>query len=121
VVASESRDGNFLYYTQNLDNKDALSDLWKLSLRGGKEALVLRSIDSRPIDVREDGMYHFAILAPNGSSAVRFYDFATGKDREITPIKDFAGGFAVSSDRKAFLFDVRARAGANVMVVDNFR
>ncbi len=119
--ATESRDGNSLYYTKNLNNDDSFSALWMRPVRGGEEKLVLPSIDSRPFDVREDGIYHFGLQAPDGTSSIRFYDFASGTDREIAPVKHFGTGLAVSPSRKTFLFDVETRAGSNVMIVDNFR
>ena len=118
--ASESRDGNFLYYTKNTDNNDEVSDLWKLPVRGGEERLVLESIESRPFDVREDGIFYVPSPTADGSSSARFYDFAAGKDREIVSVKDAVGDLAVSPDRKTFLLGVRMRAGANIMIVDNF-
>ncbi|HEY3458727.1 MAG TPA: hypothetical protein VGK64_29360 [Bryobacteraceae bacterium] len=57
-------------------------------------------------------------------ASIRFLDFATGKSREIAPIKESAGGFGgltVSPDRNTMLFAVATRTGSNVMVVDNFR
>jgi Tol biopolymer transport system component len=119
--ASESHDGNLLYYTKNLDNRDAFSDLWKCPLPGGEETMILRSINSRQFDVRADGIYFLPHPAAEGVPAVRFYDFATRKDREIAPVKGFAGSLAVSPDRKTFLLDMVTRTGANVMIVDNFR
>ncbi|HEY6991094.1 MAG TPA: winged helix-turn-helix domain-containing protein [Bryobacteraceae bacterium] len=128
--AAESRDGNSLYYTKNLNIGWGMSALWTRPLRGGEEKLVLQSIGARPFDVREDGIYYFAWSARDGASSVgpssvgassvRFYDFATGKDREIAPVKDFGTSLAVSLDRKTFLFEMETRAGSNVMVVDNF-
>ena len=119
--ALESYDANFLYYTKNLDNNDDLSDLWKCPVRGGEEQLVLKSIYSRPFDVREDGVYYIPGPAADGSSSVRFFDFGSGTDQEIAPIKLATGGLAVSPDRKAFLTSLVSRMGANIMVVDNFR
>lgn len=119
--AAESPDGNFLYYTKNLDGRDGLSDLWTLPAHGGEEQLIVKSIVSRPFDVREDGIYYFfGTLGAGGSASVRFHDFATGKEQEIAPIKNGAGWLAVSPDRKTFLFSVWSRIGANIMVVDNF-
>lgn len=119
--ASESHDGNLLCYTKNLDNRDAFSDLWQLPIRGGEETRVLQSIDCRPFDVTEDGIYYFPRPAEDGTSSVRFHDFATGRDRDIAPTKGLATSLAVSPDRKTFLFGLETRGGANVMIVADFR
>jgi Tol biopolymer transport system component len=121
-VALESYDGRFLYYTKNIDDQEYLSGLWALPLAGGDERLVLKSIGYRAFAVRRDGIYYISSPTANGSASVRFYDFATGKSREITSFKEnFAGGLTVSPDRKTILFSVFARTGSNVMIVDNFR
>ena len=61
---SESQDGNFLYYTKNIDNNDDLSGLWELPIRGGDERLVLESLSSRSFDVTGQGIYY--ISTPSG-------------------------------------------------------
>jgi Tol biopolymer transport system component/DNA-binding winged helix-turn-helix (wHTH) protein len=119
--ASESHDGNFLYYTKNLDNNDDLSGLWELPLRGGEERLVLESLSSRSFDVTEDGIYYISPPAVDGTSSVQFHNFAGGPDQKIAPLKDYPWGLTVSPDRKTFLFSARSRAGSNVMVVENFK
>jgi len=123
-TAFESTDGHSLYYTKNLDNNDGSSGLWQLRLGGGEEQLVLESVASRAFAVMEDGIYYVPTPTTDGTTSVRFHNFATDNNLEIASIKDFAGGFGgltVSPDRKTFLFTVRARTGSNVMVVENFK
>jgi len=120
-AASESPDGSTLYYTKNLDYRDALSDLWAIPIDGREERMVLPSIGSREFKVLEGGVYYVQPPAAAGDCAIRFYDFATGKSQEIASIKDFAGGLTISPDRTTFLFSVTRRSEANVMIVDNFR
>jgi len=120
-AASESPDGSTLYYTKNLDYRDAFSDLWALPIDGGEERMVLPSVGSREFKVLEAGVYYVQPPAAAGAGAIRFYDFATGKSQEIASIKDFAGGLTISPDRTTFLFSVTRRSEANVMIVDNFR
>jgi Tol biopolymer transport system component len=56
--AFESRDGRALYYTKNLDERDYLSPLWKLSSGSTHEQLILESTRSRAFFVAEQGIYY---------------------------------------------------------------
>jgi Tol biopolymer transport system component/DNA-binding winged helix-turn-helix (wHTH) protein len=121
-TAFESRDGQSLYYTKNIDNLDYRSSLWALSVHRGEERLVLASVCCRAFSVVEDGIYYLPVPTPSQTGSLRFYDFATGNDQEIAAIQEkLDGGLTVSPDRKTFLFGGRTRIGSNVMVVDNFR
>jgi Tol biopolymer transport system component len=119
--AFESHDGRALYYTKNLDERDYLSPLWKLPSGSTHEQLILESTRSRAFFVAEEGIYYVSIPGQDKVPLLRFHDFATGQSREIAPIKQFDSGLAVSPDRKTFPFSALTRAGANIMVVENFR
>ena len=121
-VAIESPDGRSLYYTKNLDNNDEFSGLWVTPTSGGAERLLLESVWNRSFAVMEDGIYYVPAPMKDGSTSVRFHDFASGQNREIASVKQgFSRRLTVSPDRKTFLFSATPRTGANVMVVENFR
>jgi dipeptidyl aminopeptidase/acylaminoacyl peptidase len=122
-TAFESFDGRSLYYTKNLNNHDDYSGLWVLPLNtAGEERRILDSIPSRSFTVTQDGIYYIPTPAEDGSTSLRFRNFATGTDQPIAPIKrDFFGGLTVSPDRQTILFSMATRTGSNVMIVDNFR
>ena len=121
-TAFESYDGRSLYYTKNLDSFDYQSGLWTLPIRGGQERLVLESVCCRTFSVMEDGIYYVPVPRAGKDASLRFYDFATGKNREVAAIKEYVReGATVSPDRKTFLFGAATQVGSNIMIVDNFR
>jgi Tol biopolymer transport system component/DNA-binding winged helix-turn-helix (wHTH) protein len=121
-TAFESYDGQSLYYTKNLDSLDYQSGLWMLPIRGGQEHLVLESVCCRTFSVMEDGIYYIPVPGPGKRASLRFYDFASDKNREVAAIDEYVGeGATVSPDRKTFLVGAATQIGSNIMIVDNFR
>jgi eukaryotic-like serine/threonine-protein kinase len=117
LLAFESRDGGSVYY-----NKDGDPGLWVLRLGAAEESLVLKSTFGGAFDVTEDGVYYFAQHLAEGVTSLRFRNFKSGKDVEITAIRLLpGGGMSVSPDRKTILVSGTDHLESNVMVVDNFR
>jgi Tol biopolymer transport system component/DNA-binding winged helix-turn-helix (wHTH) protein len=118
VLAAESADGRFLYYS-----KFEAPGIWKVPLSGGEEKRVLDQAG-------EHEWYNWA-LARNGvyflkhhenGAVLDFFDFATGKTTTIlTSDKQPGIGLAVSADGKSILYAEIELEDSNIMLVKNFR
>ncbi len=118
-VAFESVDGKFVYYT-----KDDLADanLWKLPAEGGAEAEILPSIWERNFFVATRGIYFIPRPMPGQKYVLQFLDFATGKVKTIVRAQSqVATGLTVSPDERAVLYSALESAGADLVLVENFR
>ncbi len=117
--ALESVDGKTLFYAK----ADIGTPLFARSLSGGPEREVLDFIGPpREFPVFEDGIYYGGRLDKAGAVPVLFYQFSTGRSRLIMKIERFAqNGLTVSPDRKTILYTRTVSAGADLMVIENFR
>ena len=127
IFAAESTDGRYLYYS-----KFESPGIWKMPLNGGEEIRVL----DRPAgedwwnwELVQNGIYFLDSMrrtvawdANPRPAAVKFFDFATGKEASIfTMDKPWTFGIAVSSDARSILYTEREMAESSIMLVKNFR
>jgi Tol biopolymer transport system component len=127
IFAAESTDGRYLYYS-----KFESPGIWKMPLNGGEEIRVL----DRPAGEDwwnwapvQNGIYFLDSMrrtvawdANPRPAAVKFFDFATGKETSIfTMDKPWTFGLAVSSDGRSILYTEREMAESSIMLVKNFR
>jgi hypothetical protein len=69
--------------------------------------------------VAADGIYFTPLNNPRNIS---FYEFATGKTREVFRAdKDLSDGMSISPDGRCMLYSQIDEAGADIMLVNNFR
>jgi Tol biopolymer transport system component len=118
-VALESADGKILYYTKM--GIYGGEPLYARALGGSEERKVLERVAGRGFVVFEDGIYY---LADTGARTIeiRFYEFATGRSRIVSAIEGPPGlGLSVSPNRKTILFTKFVSAGADLMLIENFR
>jgi len=118
-VAFESTDGKTLYYTLSVGGAEGL---YAKRLPDGEEEQVLKDgVAHRGFAVFSDGVYYLHQLGIN-SSEIRFHQFASGETRVIGEIEgSLYPSLAVSPDRKTFLFSKYSDAGADLMLIENFR
>jgi Tol biopolymer transport system component/DNA-binding winged helix-turn-helix (wHTH) protein len=118
-VAFESTDGRTLFYTK-FDTKN-----WAIFARpldGGPERQVLDDIVLGAFAVFEDGIYHIGRPGPDKQYPIQFYKFSTGTSSLLIKVAGpLQGGLSVSPDRKTILFGKSASAGADLMMIENFR
>jgi hypothetical protein len=69
----------------------------------------------------EDGIYYIPVPAAGKRASVRFHNFSTGTNKEITSLKSVGRGLTVSPDLGTILTAEDSRTGSNVIVVDNFK
>ena len=102
-TAFESTDGKTLYYTLSDEGAEGL---YAKLLPDGEEKQVLKEgVAWRGFAVFSDGVYYIHGLGPN-SYEIRFHEFAGGRPDAVGGIEGSSlnYGFAVSPDRKTFLF-----------------
>jgi serine/threonine protein kinase len=114
----ESSNGQIVYYIRD-------GELYEMPVAGGEEhPLGLRVIQD-DFEVMPDGIYYIAQTHGNQfrGGEIRFYDFATRRERLVQSLGDveFLFGLSVSADRKSFLYSVEPVTGADLMLVENFR
>ncbi len=122
IVQQESVDGRTIYYLTSSAMGPAA--LYATPVSGGQERPLGIHVLSRSFQVMADGIYFIAPPAKDGRGPeIRWYGFATHQSRLIQSLGDVStySGFAVSPDRKVFLYTVRQDSGRNLMLVDNFR
>jgi Tol biopolymer transport system component len=119
VIAAESADGRFLYYSKN-----EVPGVWKMPLNGGEESRVLgqpEEGDWANWAMGKNGIYFFD-SSSKGDQGVKYFDFATGKIVSVSESKNRGGvGLAVSADGKTIFYDQNEEAESTVMLVKNFR
>jgi len=118
VYPLESPDGKTLYYIRS-------GELCQVSAEGGTEHCLGLKVIQDDFDVVSDGLYYIAQTHGNRyrGGELRFYDFATRRERLIQALGNaqFLFGLSVSPDRKTFLFCGEKDTTNDLMLVEDFR
>jgi serine/threonine protein kinase/Tol biopolymer transport system component len=113
-VAFESLDGKFVYFS-----KVRAPSIWRIPAGGGEETNIVKS--AAWFAVASKGIY-FIPPHSDGSSAVQFQSFATGKVTTIAAIhRPVHWGMSVSPDERYVLYSQADQSGNDLMLVENFR
>lgn len=120
--ASESPDGQYLYYAKAED----APGLWRVPLSGGSEEKVL---DSPPPGfwgywaVSANGIYY--LDEPGPRARIRFRNLRTGSDSVVKVMSNAARigslGMSLSSNEKAIVFVQLDQFTSDLMLVEDFR
>ncbi len=120
LTATESPDGSFLYYA-----KDARSPttIWRVPVGGGMETQVVDRLSySINFVVADRGLYFVAVGDTPEQTSIDFVDFSTSRRTSLVRLgKPWYYGMALSPRKDSLLVSLVDSAGANLMVVDNFR
>jgi len=115
--ALEARDGRTLYYRTDED----AGFLWKMPVDGGEPVRMLA--DVYKWEMLENGICF--LDSPVGLTRIKFFDFATGRTKEITTVDSGPGAgskmFSVSPDKKWILYGSVDQLESDIMLVDHFR
>jgi hypothetical protein len=80
----------------------------------------LEGVAGRGFDILEDGIYYLALSGQQ--TEIRLYELATGRSRIVSATEGGPGlGLSVSRNRKTILFTKFVSAGADLMLIENFR
>ncbi len=119
--ASESPDGQYLYYAKAID----AAGLWRVPLSGGSEEKVL---DSPPAGfwgywaVSANGIYY--VDEPGPRARIRFRNFRTRRDSVVKVMSNAARigslGMSLSPNGRAMLFGQLDQFTSDLMLVEDF-
>jgi Tol biopolymer transport system component len=118
VYASESHDGQFVYYAKFNE-----PGLWRMPLNGGEETHVLDQPKNwASWALARTGIYYLNLdVPPHGR--IEFFDFGNRQSTPIISLDKAAslwGGLAISADGKSLLFGQREYDESYVMLMKNF-
>ena len=116
-MAIESQDGSTLYYSKEGDN----GSIWKMPIGGGPEQQLTDSLYRTNFAVTKTGIYFMTAPHVDGTSELRFYNFATGAIKTLIPIGLPEYGLAVSPDERYLIYDQLDDLASDLMLVENFR
>jgi Tol biopolymer transport system component len=120
LTATESPDGRFLYYA-----KDSVSPttIWRVPVGGGRETKIVDGLSySINFVVADRGLYFVAVGDTPEQTSIDFVDFSTSRRTSLVRLeKRWYYGMALSPRTDSLLVSLVDSAGANLMVVDNFR
>ena len=119
LVAFESLDGKWLYYTKS----DASPRLWKMPAAGGEETQLAPFVaGARAFAVTDVGIYFIAPPKHGTEGSIDFISFKSNAPRTLLPITRWPFlGLSVSPDNRSLLYSQYDQAGADLMLIENFR
>ncbi len=122
MVALESTDGRYLYYSAHPEQKKGI---WRVSSGGGPETLESKAVDSwNSWALTGRGLY-FLSKAAEPSPLISFYEFSTREVQSLARVGagqefDPNPGVNVSPDERWLVY-CGAFSGYEIFTVDNFR
>ena len=115
-AAYESADGATLFYL-----KATSSPLFAKPVSGGVERQLLDWVSMKAFVPVDDGIYYIGRRSDNGQYPLQFFQFSSQTSRVLTNINgEISAGLSISPDRTAILFTKTVKAGANLMMIENF-
>jgi len=125
-IARESADGKMLFYTKGSfvgTTPVPSGPLFARQLSGSEELEVLPYVYQGQFLPVADGIYYVGGRSDAGH-CLEFFQFSSGANRLLLKIETNAvldGSVSVSPDRKTILFSKSVSAGADLMMIENFR
>ncbi|MSO23151.1 MAG: hypothetical protein EXQ58_07850 [Acidobacteria bacterium] len=96
--------------------------IWRASIQGGAETLVLGPILRRDYNVANDGIYFIPGPDSSRNNSIRFLSFATGEITTIASIGNaWSNYISVSPDSRWILYPKLDQEGSGLVLVENFR
>jgi Tol biopolymer transport system component len=120
---SDSPDGRWLYYSRDTG---ARIDLWRAPVAGGAETRVLENlVYGYDYAVTSRGVYFIRAgpaNIPTADTSLEYLDFTKGKiGLSLRRIRGLSLGLALSPDGRSLLYSQTDAAGADLILVENFR
>ncbi len=112
----ESFDGNTLYFGKEAGT----GSIWKMPAAGGPEVQLTDSLFRSNFALTKRGIYYMTYPGDKRTSALMFYDFATGKPATVLPIGVPEFGLDVSPDGRYLAYDQLDDPASVLMLVENF-
>ena len=124
VVAFESPDGKFVYYSERAGEgeRNGSGGLRSVPVDGGEETPVLPSVTFLNFAVTNAGIYFIPRADEQGRYAMEFFSFANHRKRQLFSLSGPVGtGLSVSPDARWILYTVSDELRSDLMLVENFR
>jgi hypothetical protein len=123
VLARESADGRWLYYTSSDMMLD--SPLQVRPVNGGAPTTAVPCVRRQAFVVHQDGIYYAGCETPMDAARLHLLDTRTGQDRVLGTLTDYSGNFpwslAVSPLDRTILYGRVVHVGADLMMIEHFR
>jgi Tol biopolymer transport system component/DNA-binding winged helix-turn-helix (wHTH) protein len=118
MEAFESLDGTSVYYAK-WDERAA--SIWNVPVGGGQEVQLLNSIRGLSFALIKKGIYFCGLREGSVGSTIQFFDFATGKTRQMAVTdKPVISGFSASPDGRWILYVQVDQLTSDLMLVEDF-
>jgi Tol biopolymer transport system component/DNA-binding winged helix-turn-helix (wHTH) protein len=123
ALARESLDGTTVFFRATMP----AGPLQAKPVAGGPVRTVISCVTGTAISVTKAGIYYLPCQANRVTTpTVHLLDPVTGADREAGKLENYSyqptpGAFAVSPDGHVILYERQVRAGADLMMIENFR
>src|SRR5207253_4613119 len=103
--AEESTDGKWVYYAKD---ENFPTSIWRVPVNGGEETKVVEGLTySLNFTLADTGIYFLSSGPARITTAVEFYEFATGKRRTLVSFNSvYSVGVALSTDQRYLLYSV---------------
>ena len=110
-----SADGEHLYYVSDA--------LWRVPIKGGEATRITPNLrNSSNYTVSPEGVYFVPAQADDAGASIHFLDFASGDTHNVVEIpRQIQHGLSVTKDGKNLIWSQEDQAGADLMLVENFR
>jgi Tol biopolymer transport system component len=116
LMAEASWDGRLLLYSE----REASGPLFLLDIASGSEKKLEDCASSRNLASSRDSFYYTGCA--NGAEQPLYrFDAASGKREQLGVLTNSSLGITVSADGKTILFARENLAGADLMMIENFR
>lgn len=102
--------------------------IWRVAAAGGKEEEVFvpeRDMFNSPLQVTAKGIYYAEYDRRRRGAILAFYDFASGKSRDVAQLRGFTPGsgdaFSVSPDGTSVAYGRVDNSETHLVMMENFR
>jgi len=116
--AFESSDGQTLYYSKQMPGDQ--TSIWRVSVRGGPERMMVKSIYKRNFDVSSSGIY-FVPRTAEPPFMLRLLSFRTNVVSDVLRLnQQLYSTLSVSPDEKSLLYSTIDKEDSDLMLVEKF-
>jgi Tol biopolymer transport system component len=113
-----SPDGAWVYFVKD----DGAKGLWRMAISGGEESMMIDTTFRYAYVATPSAIYYMVRGVPNVPGVLRKLDLATRRTKDLLVLDKLPDlGLAMSPDSRYLLFCKIDYAGADLMLVENFR
>ncbi len=112
-------DGEYLFYASSVNS----SPLWRMPIGGGEATRIIPDLrHASAFAVSAEGVYFMPTPVDDAGASIHFMDFSSGNNRKVVDLPaQGAYSLSVTKDGKSLIWSQTDQAGADLMLVENFR